>query len=163
MKDRILQIIEAEELTAAKFAQEIGVQPSSISHIVSGRNKASVDLITKILRRFPGISTDWLMLGKGDMYKSDMNINHAASGETFDSAPDLFNQPPKQQTQNTEHSLSGGTQWRRKTRNTKPTDQQYSDHISRPEQASGANHHNKAVEKILVFYADKTFSAYFPE
>ncbi|MFO7790810.1 MAG: helix-turn-helix transcriptional regulator [Bacteroidales bacterium] len=158
MKDRILQIIEAEELTAAKFAQEIGVQPSSISHIVSGRNKASVDLITKILRRFPGISTDWLMLGKGEMYKSDVNTNHAAPGEASDSSPDLFNQPPKQHDrqetpQATDHE------------NIKPeqNEKQFPDHKSRTEPASDTNHHNKPVEKILVFYADKTFSAYFPE
>ncbi|MGC9332251.1 MAG: helix-turn-helix domain-containing protein [Bacteroidales bacterium] len=146
MKDRILRIIEAEELTAAKFAQEIGVQPSSISHIVSGRNKASVDLITKILRRFPGISTDWLMLGKGEMYKSDMNKEPAAFGKISGSAPDLFNQPPKQQTHNPQSA-----------------DQQYFDHKSRPEPASDKTHYDKAVEKILVFYADKTFSTYFPE
>lgn len=70
MKDQILRIIEAEGLTPAKFADEIGVQRSSISHIISGRNKPSYDFIMKIIERFRGINTEWLLTGKGSMIKS---------------------------------------------------------------------------------------------
>ncbi len=57
-------------LTAARFADEIGVQRSGISHILSGRNQPSYDFLLKILARYPEISTDWLMLGKGEMIRS---------------------------------------------------------------------------------------------
>ena len=70
MKEQILKIMEAEGLTPAKFADEIGVQRSSISHIISGRNKPSYDFIMKIVERFRGINTDWLLTGKGSMIKS---------------------------------------------------------------------------------------------
>ncbi|HOK37448.1 MAG TPA: helix-turn-helix transcriptional regulator [Bacteroidales bacterium] len=71
MKDRIAKIIKSRGLTSAKFAEEIGVQASGISHILSGRNNPSTDLILKILKRFPDISTDWLLLGEGSMYKNE--------------------------------------------------------------------------------------------
>lgn len=70
MKEQILKIIEAEGLTPAKFADEIGVQRSSISHIISGRNKPSYDFIMKIIDRFRGINAEWLLTGKGSMIKS---------------------------------------------------------------------------------------------
>src|SRR6056297_3336997 len=87
MKDRILQIVKEEEMTNSRFAQEIGVQPSSISHIVSGRNKASIELVTKILHRFPGINPEWLLMGKEPMYKTD------GLTERVESTGDLFSQP----------------------------------------------------------------------
>ncbi|MDP4223940.1 MAG: helix-turn-helix transcriptional regulator, partial [Bacteroidota bacterium] len=46
----------------------IGVQPSGISHILSGRNKPSLDFVLKMLERYPFISTEWLLFGKGSMY-----------------------------------------------------------------------------------------------
>jgi transcriptional regulator with XRE-family HTH domain len=76
MKDQILKIIEAEGLTPAKFADEIGVQRSSISHIISGRNKPSYDFIIKIIDRFRGINTEWLLTGKGSMIKSSEMENN---------------------------------------------------------------------------------------
>ncbi len=60
-------------MNASRFAETIGVQRSSISHIISGRNKPSLDLINKILEGFPKVSTDWLLLGKGDMYIDESN------------------------------------------------------------------------------------------
>ena len=52
-----------DNLPAASFAEKIGVQPSSISHILSGRNKPSLEFIQKILAQFPNVSADWLITG----------------------------------------------------------------------------------------------------
>lgn len=70
MKEQLYKLIEAEGLTPAKFADEIGVQRSSISHILSGRNKPSYDFISKVLKRFSGINAEWLITGNGNMIKS---------------------------------------------------------------------------------------------
>lgn len=74
MKERIEKIMEMEQLSASKFADAIGVQRSSISHILSGRNKPSLELINKILDQFQQVNADWLLLGKGEM----------VNGETLD-------------------------------------------------------------------------------
>ncbi|MGB0254573.1 MAG: helix-turn-helix domain-containing protein [Flavobacteriaceae bacterium] len=61
---RIRNVIEESELSSAAFADKIGVQRSSISHILSGRNKPSLDFILKVLDAFPTLDSDWLLLGK---------------------------------------------------------------------------------------------------
>lgn len=52
--------------TASSFSEKIGVQRSSISHILSGRNKPSLDFVMKILSSFPEVELYWLLNGKGD-------------------------------------------------------------------------------------------------
>ena len=65
MENRIQNIIEKYGLSSNTFAQEIDVNRSTISHILSGRNKPSIEVLQKILRRFPNISANWLLLGQG--------------------------------------------------------------------------------------------------
>ena len=60
---RIEQILEEQQLSSSAFADTIGVQRSSISHVLSGRNKPSLEFILKIVRAFPAYSTDWLLFG----------------------------------------------------------------------------------------------------
>jgi transcriptional regulator with XRE-family HTH domain len=61
---RITQILEEQQLSSSAFADTIGVQRSSISHVLSGRNKPSLEFILKTARAFPAYSTDWLLFGK---------------------------------------------------------------------------------------------------
>ena len=56
--------MEEQQLSSSAFADTIGVQRSSISHVLSGRNKPSLEFILKIIRSFPSYSTDWLLFGK---------------------------------------------------------------------------------------------------
>ncbi len=69
MKERILEFLRAENKSSAQFADEIGVQPSGISHILSGRNNPSLDFIMKMLEKYRFLSTEWLLFGRGTMYK----------------------------------------------------------------------------------------------
>ncbi|MDZ7738692.1 MAG: helix-turn-helix transcriptional regulator [Bacteroidales bacterium] len=71
MKDRIQQFLRSENKPSSKFAEEIGVQPSGVSHVLSGRNKPSLDFILKMLNTYSSLSTDWLLFGKGEMYKNE--------------------------------------------------------------------------------------------
>ncbi|MFO7723437.1 MAG: helix-turn-helix transcriptional regulator [Bacteroidales bacterium] len=63
--ERIREIIEKKGLTASSFADKLGVQRSGMSHIFSGRNKPSLDLIMKIAEVFPDVDIGWLVLGTG--------------------------------------------------------------------------------------------------
>jgi len=69
MKERILEFLRKENKTSAQFAEEIGVQPSGISHIISGRNNPSLDFVLKMLEKYSYLSADWLLFGKGSIYK----------------------------------------------------------------------------------------------
>ena len=68
MINRINLILRAKNITARQFAEEIGIQPSGMSHILGGRNNPSLEFISKVLRRYPEIDANWLLLGKGAMY-----------------------------------------------------------------------------------------------
>ena len=70
MKERILKVMETEGYSQAQFAAEIGIQRAAMSHIISGRNNPSLDVLLKILRRFPSVSSDWLLFGNGPMMKT---------------------------------------------------------------------------------------------
>lgn len=64
--ERLQKVIDFHEETASSFAEKIGVQRSSISHILSGRNKPSLDFVMKVLKAFPDVNLYWLLNGKGD-------------------------------------------------------------------------------------------------
>tara|TARA_B100000768_G_scaffold181624_1_gene205447 strand:- start:10547 stop:10897 length:351 start_codon:yes stop_codon:yes gene_type:complete len=61
---RLLELLDNKSLSASQFAEKIGVQRSSVSHVLSGRNKPSLDFIIKISTTFKDISLDWLIHGK---------------------------------------------------------------------------------------------------
>nr|WP_321223710.1 helix-turn-helix transcriptional regulator [uncultured Psychroserpens sp.] len=63
---RLQKVIDFYGESASSFAEKIGVQRSSISHILSGRNKPSLDFVLKVLSSFPEVELYWLMNGKGN-------------------------------------------------------------------------------------------------
>jgi len=69
MIDRISLLLKTKNLSPSSFADEIQVQRSSVSHVLSGRNKPSLDFVLKILSTYPEVSSEWLMFGKGQMLK----------------------------------------------------------------------------------------------
>ena len=69
--ERLQKVITFYEETASSFAEKIGVQRSSISHILSGRNKPSLDFVMKVLHSYPEVDLYWLMNGKGKFPKAD--------------------------------------------------------------------------------------------
>ena len=79
--------MEHHRLTATLFAEKISVQRSSISHILSGRNKPSLDFILKVTNTFKDVDIYWLLNGKGTFPKERINNNTATST--------LFNQEQK--------------------------------------------------------------------
>ncbi len=143
MKDRIVELLNTEGLSASKFADIIGVQRSSMSHILSGRNNPSLDFIQKVMRSFPHVSGDWLISGRGEMAK-----NQGAASlfqeviKDEDPTPYPANQPPKLKKEVNE------------TSHNKP------DQI--PELDVSAFVSGKKIEKLVVFYTDKTFREYNP-
>ncbi|MBP3668509.1 MAG: helix-turn-helix transcriptional regulator [Bacteroides sp.] len=67
MKERITKIMQKEEMTAAQFAEKIGLSPSSLSHILNGRNNPSLDVVMKIHKACNYVNLPWLIYGEGEM------------------------------------------------------------------------------------------------
>jgi len=79
MLDRILKIMDYNKFTPSEFADVLEIDRSRLSHILNGRNKPSLEIVMKILEKFPEISSDWLLFGSGNMLKnletSNKNLN----------------------------------------------------------------------------------------
>ncbi len=69
MNTRLKQFLAAENITQAQFADSINVVRASVSHILSGRNNPSFDFIKAMMTRYPSLNIEWIMFGKGKMYK----------------------------------------------------------------------------------------------
>jgi len=67
ISERIQLLIEKHKLTASSFADRVGIQRSGLSHLFSGRNKPSLDLVMKIIEAFPDTQVEWLLWGKGTL------------------------------------------------------------------------------------------------
>ena len=72
--ERLKLLLDYYEESASSFAEKIGVQRSSISHILSGRNKPSLDFILKILHTYPEVELYWLLNGKGHFPPDENNV-----------------------------------------------------------------------------------------
>jgi len=73
MNERLIAFLQAEELSSARFADIMKIQRSGVSHLLSGRNKPGYDFFEKFLRTFPTVNMEWLISGKGKMYKEEAN------------------------------------------------------------------------------------------
>lgn len=71
--ERVKKIMEDNGLSSSQMADKIGVQRSAISHILSGRNKPSLDFVIKVLEAFENVSSDWLLQGENVTEKTPVS------------------------------------------------------------------------------------------
>ena len=94
MNTRLKQFLAAENISQSQFADTINVVRASVSHVLSGRNKPGYDFITAIITAYPYLNIEWLMLGRGKMYKSTTAVvetpSQPAAQNIEDNLPLLF-------------------------------------------------------------------------
>jgi transcriptional regulator with XRE-family HTH domain len=176
MKERIILLIRAKNFTAAQFAEEIGVQKSGISHIISGRNNPSLDFVQKILQRFPEVNMDWLIMGKGPMFSGDTERQNVSGTTLFTllesdkREPDLFSSEiaPAIDLKN-EVKSEYADEPKPVPPDVKPEINTLQDQDSNEKETKFPAKeieplagNLRKIEKVLFFYSDKTFLEYFP-
>lgn len=132
--------MQSENITAGKLAEMIGVQPSAISHVMSGRNKPGFDFLAGLFNKFPNLNPRWMIIGEGNMtltfdgsfYQQKENESHV----TINTSPDLLSEPSSSIDIEPPRSTSFG------------------DTHMRPAGRS------KSIERIVIFYTDGTFSSH---
>jgi len=148
MRERIIKFLEIENLSSSKFADDIGVQRSSISHILSGRNNPSFDFIQKMLTKYKSLNAEWLILGTGNMLRT------LIQGNLFENTAQeaIFSELP---ISNTEKLNSNGENLivNKKGYENEET-KVFNERINKTT--------NIIVEKIITIYSDKTFDIYLP-
>jgi len=168
MKDRILQLIQHKGLSQAQFANEINIPRASVTHFTTGRNKPSMDVVAKILERYPEVNHKWLIFGIGPMTYDTAAERKPPSANNM---PDLFadpgpvqyssqDRPSPQNTPVHPPKVQAAPENRRETRVEKPQNalkQTVTEHIVVQKAES------KNVNKIMLFYSDNTFETFIPE
>ena len=69
-RERIEAVIKSMNLSARQFAEQIKVQPGTISNMMVGRNNPSLEVMKRIMQRYPTINPEWLIAGKGEMWRT---------------------------------------------------------------------------------------------
>lgn len=95
MKDRIEEIMQKIGVTSSQFAKIIGMKQASLSHILTGRNNPSLDVVMKINQAFPDINLKWLLYGEGEMGTPNYNISDTSENEEISDSENEYPIFPK--------------------------------------------------------------------
>lgn len=162
MNKRIEQIIDYLSISKAEFAKEIEVQRSSISHLTSGRNNPSLDIVVKILTRYPILSTDWLLFGTGSMLKDNNHIDDNGSIESNNTnSANIVNGNKNQQLTNLNSTKEQISQVTNVTTEENATNVN-NNHSNQQLNANTNKSQNvdNTPEQVLVLFNDNTFKTY---
>lgn len=155
MTERILTLLQHLGMSPSRFADEIGVQRSAMSHLVSGRNNPSLEFITKTLKRFPGVNTEWLISGTGPMMRISPGPDPVIP----------FPEPEETAGEEVRDETTAGPE------EEKPLPPPVRDEPApvyekpaRPSAApTGKAQRDKKAERVIIVYNDQTFRELFPE
>jgi len=164
MVNRIQEILNRYNLTSARFADTLEVPRSTISHILSERNKPSLEFIQKVLDHYPDIDTNWLLKGEGTIFGKERdlfseidnssmseNISHQESKQLFPAENKSL--PPTHKTSVEYSNLS--EEYDQEITTKKAYKQEVKPAESKEEIS-------KKIVRIVTFYQDHTFDEYFP-
>lgn len=150
MKDKLNDLLKSEGLKPGQFAEMLGINPAGVSHILAGRNKPGFDLLQKILRRFPQINPDWLLLDSSQMYRDEAPRQHPLSSAPGTPPSDLFTAAPRSAVADLSAPHSAAAP---ETPPNRTASDSCRDFPADP---------RKTVERVVVFYTDQTFDSYSP-
>lgn len=154
-KDKIEKIMQIEDMNSAQFAAEIGIQGSTLSHILNGRNNPSLDVLKKILNRFRTINPEWLILDAGTMYRQE---KHSQARTLFDDTTETSSNTDNYSTKS---NLKNETRIDTNQKKNEPIDSKVitAKQIDNLD-ANNPNSISKKVNRIIVYYSDNTFEEF---
>ena len=145
-RDRVLQVMQSVGMNAKQFCQEVGISQGTLSNIMGGRNKPSLDVMQSILRRFRAISCDWLIMGVGTMYST-------AARESAQQV--LFADEEAEECTAAGSSLQAANNHRAEAAS--PAVSQVTASVSNTRTEPVVEHAIRTVQKVMIFYSDGTF------
>jgi len=153
MKDRIKKVMDESGLSASKFADKIGVPRSGLSHVLSGRNKPSLDYVLKMLNAFPELDPNWLLKGQKSSTNFDQILDDKSTQNDVDFSNDLNTSIASV------NKKMGGQADKMIKKIAK---------VSAPmEDENDKVYHNsktkQSVERIVYFFSDGSFKEYYPK
>lgn len=159
MKDRIRQLMEAQHMTQQTFANFVGISPATLSGIFQGRTKPTLNTVDSIKSKFPNISLDWLMFGKGMMFVDETSADDSSStpqesgmaGEQMLDFGDADGKAGAASQQSAPMGNAFATNVRQQPKSPVHTDIVYKEKERR------------RITEIRVFYDDQTWESFVPK
>lgn len=153
IKDRIKMIMEREKVPPRVFAETIGVQQSTLSHILNDRNKPSLEVVMKVHQKYNYVNLEWLLYGKGEMMASAEELSLSPNGEY--QQPSLFDENP---VNSSKESLASENRKEMAIKNAENTPKeivrQEIRYIEKPA---------RKITEIRIFFDDNTYETFRPE
>ncbi len=170
MKDRITRFLTKENISPAEFADKIGVQRSSVSHVLNGRNYPSASFIQKMLMVYPQLNPRWLLLGDGEMTMTTVQSIPAPSLFDFSSSKEVEIKPAAPISVEDMNDLatapdsSIGKQNVSQKQPDKPSIEVVESQVKETIEKSAVTTEvrEREIDKIIILYKDKTFTSYSP-
>ena len=159
-RDRIELLMRCYELSASQFADRTGIQRASVSHILSGRNKPSLDVMLKIYDAFPGLDMKWLMTGVGEGPVARQSTTDTSNGLFGDIEDELVVAEPVQPIVNIfaqDASLKKVRATQEKARLADNAEKR------KPRQTLQTSTVQKKIKEVRIFYTDGTYETLVPE
>lgn len=150
MREKLLKLMKYEKLSSSRLAEILEIQPSSISHILSGRNKPSFDFLVKILRRFPTLNPDWLLLDSDQMYRQSDESTALKDDQVIAPISTSIIQAGSSEHRQNNSSNDSSVANNNSTKRTTPTELPFANN----------QNVNKTIERVIVLYSDKSFEAF---
>lgn len=146
--------MDSEKMNPARFADSLDIGRAVISHILNGRNNPSLDVITRILKHMPNIDPEWLLTGKGSMYKNEFADNNIKDENL--SFPNLFSQLTAENVIS-ETKVKDSQKYQKE--NTVNTIEKTSQ-ASNIELLTKQNSNIRKIKQIIIYYNDNTFETF---
>ena len=143
--DKIQLIMDKHQLNASSFAEKIGVGRSSLSHILSGRNKPSLDFVMSVLAHFDDINFEWFT-SDSDRYPDPKNPNITQSKISPSEEKTASTPTPSQLNSSMDKEVDHHKAYQTSTGNSE----------------SGNIQKGKNISKVILFYEDGTFESFTP-
>ncbi|MEN9958196.1 MAG: hypothetical protein RLZZ474_440 [Bacteroidota bacterium] len=156
LSEKIELLIKRKQLSASQFADKLGIPRSSISHILSGRNKPSLDVVQKILRVFPEISAEDLLFEDRSLGASLVTSTPKEVSPVASTSPSLFDAVLPTPSESPKNSLPEQTIVQSNLR--RPKETPVSARQVEPVTSPMPERLQKSIERVLIFYTDGTFS-----
>lgn len=156
MREKLLDLMKNEGLKPSQLAEQLEINPAGISHILAGRNKPGFDLLQKILRRFPRINPDWLLLDSDKMYRDEYPA--ASSGQQISRTTAAQTTPPESDNDLFTPTLPGGLRADRADEKQMTAD----GHDGSATQFPPALFGKANIKRVVVLYDDQTFESFTP-
>lgn len=164
LKEKIDLLIKTEKITQSRLAEILEIQPAGVSHLLAGRNKPGFDLLQKILRRFPRLNPDWLLLDSEQMYR-DQGAEAGAPQSNVASPSRQAGEKPAPNFDGLFAGLAGSTASSLSASPAGSPPAQPEKSITPETAASSAatSRPTSEVARVIVFYTDHSFESFVPK